>query len=86
MSYLIVPYLIRCICEVGIVEEFQVYHAVGKRYVECYFLRFIVGNVDTFMLDTNTCRTLRIELIACRRGYNISTWLLGYGHCVTQWT
>lgn len=63
MFYLIIPYLIRCVCEVGIMEEFQVYHANGERYVECNFLRIIVGNVDTFTPDTSTCRTLQKELL-----------------------
>jgi len=32
-------------------EEFQIYHANGGRYVQRGVLRCVVGNIDTLMLE-----------------------------------
>lgn len=51
MFYLIILYSIRCVCEIGAMEEFQVHHADGGRYAECDILCLVVGNVDVFTLQ-----------------------------------
>lgn len=46
LFYLIDPYLIRCMCEISIMDALQVYHANGEWHFQCCFLRYVVGNVD----------------------------------------
>lgn len=50
--FLIVLYSIRCVCEIGAMEEFQVHHANGGRYVECSVLRCVIGNTSIYDIVT----------------------------------